>query len=672
MENLGELKLYSDQKLYSIFKEIIDSTYDKYDYAEINREVYDSIVFTVIDDIKNENISQDIFNYFSNKLVENINRYIKKQMIKDDKLELAISLNYIKKIFIMPNDYEEAKREMGKITCFFDSLDYSPSIDLCVKLLPFDALNSSVKFILEHDMNLITKGLLHIIYQDDILASFVETYCMINNINYSEEDSSQIYDDDYSYVSDTLRSYLIEIKKLAISPEETMALLHKYKDHKSEYIKNKIAEGNLRLVVSVAKKYQLKEFEMMDLIQEGNIGLMKAIDRFNPELGFQFSTYAIWWINQSIVRSIDNLGKSVHIPVYIQREIKRCKYAEASLYNSLNRKPTFEEIAKVANMSEERVNYLYSLNGDTVSLNKKADDDSDAEILDSIADNDDLQDDVMQKSLTTTMQKVLKDSDLSEKELKVIILLFGIGKEERMTLEEVGKIFGVTRERIRQIKNKAIKKIIDNRSTRELTIFLDNPDKAMKYLEENKKIKAERADNLISFYEYFGDYSKPLITYLVECNATFEEIKVLNLCYGNNLNVPKRNVYWTALESETFNHLISKIEKCLMANKEKQMEIYGEDNTKIKYEDYIRTINLLEVQPFIDMTNYLSRREIVACILHLGYKNTRVFSAEAISLFFDVEKKKVEELIEKASPIYREIINKNMNMNMLRIKKVND
>ena len=273
-------------------------------------------------------------------------------------------------------------------------------------------------------------------------------------------------------INDPVRMYLKEIGRINLLTNDEEFEYAKLANEGDEHAKAMLAESNLRLVVSIAKRYVGRGMLFLDLIQEGNIGLMKAVDKFDPSKGYKFSTYATWWIRQAITRAIADQARTIRIPVHMVETINKLARVQRQLTQELNREPTDEEIAKKLNISLDKVREVYKISQDPVSLETPIGEEDDSHLGDFIKDERTMS---PEEYATVGMLKeelagVLLT--LTEREEKVLRLRFGLDDGQCRTLEEVGQIFNVTRERIRQIEAKALRKLRHPSRSRKLKDFL--------------------------------------------------------------------------------------------------------------------------------------------------------------------------------------------------------
>lgn len=285
--------------------------------------------------------------------------------------------------------------------------------------------------------------------------------------------NSNQYFDDVS--DDSVRLYLREIGKIPLlNAEEELELAQKVVAG-DKRAKDKMAEANMRLVVSIAKRYSGRGLDFLDLIQEGNTGLLRAVEKFDPDKGFKFSTYATWWIRQAITRAIADQARVIRIPVHMVETINKLLRTQRRMTQELNREPTIEELAKELEMEPEKVEYVIKIKQDIQSLDAgvgRDGEDEDSVLQDFIEDEESA---TPEESATTQLlkeqvQSVL--STLSDREQKIVRMRFGLDNGKSHTLEEVGQEFAVTRERIRQIEAKALAKLRKHKDAKKLHEYL--------------------------------------------------------------------------------------------------------------------------------------------------------------------------------------------------------
>ena len=281
------------------------------------------------------------------------------------------------------------------------------------------------------------------------------------------------YLDDIS--DDSVRLHLREIGKIPLlTAEEEFALAQRVLLGEQK-AKDKMAEANMRLVVSIAKRYSGRGLDFLDLIQEGHTGLLRAVEKFDPDKGFKFSTYATWWIRQAITRAIADQARTIRIPVHMVETINKLLRTQRRMTQELNREPTIEELAKELEMEPEKVEYVIKIKQDISSLDAgvgRDGEDEDSVLGDFIEDEDTVtpEDSASTQLLKEQVQSVL--STLSDREQKIVRMRFGLDNGKSHTLEEVGQEFAVTRERIRQIEAKALAKLRKHKDARKLHEYL--------------------------------------------------------------------------------------------------------------------------------------------------------------------------------------------------------
>lgn len=306
----------------------------------------------------------------------------------------------------------------------------------------------------------------------DVVEEIVELETLDEDIKDESPEVNLAIPDGVS-VNDPVRMYLKEIGKIPLlTPDEEIALAKRMENNDDE-AKRRLAEANLRLVVSIAKKYVGRGMLFLDLIQEGNLGLIKAVEKFDYHKGYKFSTYATWWIRQAITRAIADQARTIRIPVHMVETINKLIRVSRQLVQELGREPLPEEIADVMNITEERVREILKIAQEPVSLETPIGEEDDSHLGDFIEDQD------VQAPAEAAAFELLKEQlddvleTLTPREKKVLTLRFGLDDGRSRTLEEVGQVFGVTRERIRQIEAKALRKLRHPMRSKRLKDYLE-------------------------------------------------------------------------------------------------------------------------------------------------------------------------------------------------------
>jgi len=289
-----------------------------------------------------------------------------------------------------------------------------------------------------------------------------------------DEDPAAVetFDDISELADDSVRMYLREIGKIPLLTQAEEVDLAKKILKGDKQAKKKLAEANMRLVVSIAKKYIGRGLDLLDLIQEGNTGLLRAVVKFDYTKGFKFSTYATWWIRQAITRAIADQARTIRIPVHMVETINKLIRTQRRLLQELGREPLPEEIALEMGIETEKVNYILKIKEDTVSIEAPVGEEEDSRLADFIEDRDSVTPDeaatyqLLKENIADVLQL------LTPREQKILRMRFGLDDGRSHTLEETGQEFGVTRERIRQIESKALQKLKKHRESKKLRDYL--------------------------------------------------------------------------------------------------------------------------------------------------------------------------------------------------------
>jgi len=405
-------------------------------------------VINTIKNIKNFNVA-DYFNCLKKYGKENTLKAFK-EILKKAKNPSNVINKYVFVFFLIElDDIEINEKNVNNLinkysenvinTCFVDALEYDN------RALEFENIYNKIDQFIE---------IMNFLYDDKR-----------NNNNNNNNNSRNINEaaicgnENLQYdMPDSVRIYLTEMGQIdLLKPEEEKELAIRVSNG-DLIARDKLIEANLRLVVSIAKRYQGKGLSILDLIQEGNTGLIKAVERFDVSKGNRFSTYATWWIRQAITRAIADVAKPIRIPVHLIDLINKITLAHRKLTTQLNREPTDEEIADALNISVERIENAIKATQDVISLDTPIGDDEDNTLSSLIADdNSNVEHDYDKDNLGEIFDELFKT--LTDREALVLQYRFGFYDGSIHTLEDVGKMFNLTRERIRQIENKAIRKL---------------------------------------------------------------------------------------------------------------------------------------------------------------------------------------------------------------------
>ena len=333
-----------------------------------------------------------------------------------------------------------------------------------------DKMDQILEYLEKSNIDVVNSGIEDSGKEDDLLLGDDD------DIILSEEDEVEIIDDvdvlEGVSTEDPVRMYLKEIGNVPLLSTEEEIELAKRVEEGDEAAKKKLTEANLRLVVSIAKKYVGRGMPFLDLIQEGNMGLMKAVDKFDYSKGYKFSTYATWWIRQAITRGIADTGITIRVPVHMVETINKTLRMTRTLLQELGREPTPEEVADRLNVPVSRVREVLKISRDPVSLDTPIGEEDDSHLGDFIEDDSALSPadsaafSMLREELNTALES------LTDRERQVVELRFGLRDGRARTLEEVGREFNVTRERIRQIEAKALRKLRHPSRSKRLKDFL--------------------------------------------------------------------------------------------------------------------------------------------------------------------------------------------------------
>ena len=473
--NLDNIKQLDNQTIFEVIIPVINKVSMRYAFLEISDEELKNMAIDKIDKSKHVYDGKLPYNKFiESALVKGMEFYIA-GIITDDKTFIKILNNYYKQNIGSVNEYNDAVVAMKKITNLTKKYHAILTPELLAQLLDINKnFDNALNMIIERNYELIKKtGNISVFLEDEFNNVLLE-YCMIKNIELEELEE----ENDNSDSVDGLGMYFSHMKRV-LSREEERDLALKVMNGDMEARKILI-EHNLRLVVNIAKKYYgTSVLGLDDLIQEGNIGLMTAIDKYNPDLGCKLSTYAVWWIRQAITRAVADSGSIIRKPVHMYEKLMAYKQTVKRLNDQLGYEPDVKRIAEEMNVSVKKVREYEFLSFEPVSLHTQVgdEDNRDTILMDFIQGENDVEGDAFKTILHDDVIKALDACGFPERQLDILKLRYGFNELGKCyTLEEIGTKYGVTRERIRQIEVKALKKLKLPKYAKILVDYAENQD----------------------------------------------------------------------------------------------------------------------------------------------------------------------------------------------------
>lgn len=672
-------KLQVDEQ-YKLLRPIVEKLYKKYSFLNYSERDYQLLVKDWLNEFKTIKIEDEeaSFNELCMTYLDaSIKKHVRDEMLKDT--GVAFVNNYIDYIIQEKTPYSDVANAFSKLCNFFDEIDYTPTPEICFHLLNESSnINNILSVIVTKNINVIKKNKADTIFQNDIACAFIEFYCMSNNIlienDYESEDISfgeqELLFNNSDYM---VKMYLNELPKDILTAEEEKALAYRVLKQDQEAIQIMI-NRNLKLVVSIAKNYLNKGMELLDLIQEGNLGLMKAISRYDVTKGFRFSTYATWWIKQAIMRAIPTAGRNISISNHLYEDVKKYQKAYATLSEQNNCNPTILEVANYLGISFDKACKINSIQFDTISTNLNVNEDDDVELEDLLPSNEEPPDEIIAKQhLSQYIKELIIFANLSEREMLVLMLRYGLIDDQPKTLEEIGKIFDLSRERIRQIEIKALNKIRQSDLTKQFVDYAKNPDKALGYIssyDDQKKVKNRKETT--SIYDLFKTFSCEQVDLIITTLTPEEQELIIDrTCEGTD-SLTKKSKYDFALK--VFPKMYNKLKIINKANLLASLSISNKtmsslDNAKYLLDrliyDFFKTNgkidirnmqNLLYIPNSIEVLNTLNLRDLTILSLAIGY-NTQSLTIGEISNFFNIKKEEVINIIQNILFQYENSIN---------------
>ena len=473
-----------DKEIYIPY---IENEYKKYKFLD-KEEFFDGVLEYSIN-AKGTNYKKNVEDAFT--------KYITSVIEKDELSFMNMYINYNIKDANKP---AAVKRELSKISEFLNNVGYSLNEDTYTNIVKNnDKLNKLLSFEYEANKNEINDGLLDELYSnDDIVMTFMDTYCLLKGVDTLKIDINNDDFEDASSFDDATKLYIKDVRNMCpnlLTLDEEKALAIRISNGDME-AKDELVVANLRLVLSMAKRYRGRGMQYMDLVQEGNIGLMKAAEKYDYTKGFKFSTYATWWIRQAITRAIADQARTIRIPVHVVEKINKLAKIQRDFAIKNGREATIPELAKETHYTEEKIKEMLKLMEEPTSINSKIGEDEDTELGDMISDDKvpEPENEAISKSLRSDLMEVL--DTLEEREKRILILRSGLEGETPRTLESIAKEYNVTRERIRQIEASALRKLRSPKKSNKLRGYLTDDDI------DTLNIKDESYSDIAKSYTY--------------------------------------------------------------------------------------------------------------------------------------------------------------------------
>ncbi len=587
--NLKKVQQMDSIQIYNLLLPIINRLYNSSKYINISNEDYIKLVLKEISDSKKTYTGdQNYIDYIKRKIKFQLSE-ITKKMLFDSKTSFTLLNNYITQKIVNISSYAEAIKYFKKLSRFLETYNYVPNPDLLIELITKNGIFNKIIVTIFNEYHVqITSGKVEELFDDSLLLSTIDTYCMLNNIEINEEENitQDYYDASELSTTDTVRMYLIEIGKrplLSIEQERDLAIRIAEGDSKARKL---FIESNLKLVVSIARKYIGRGLSFLDLIQEGNLGLMTAVDKYNVNKGYKFSTYATYWIRQVITRAIADKGRNVRIPVHMYEKVGLYKKAITKLEDKLGRSPTINEMANEMGLSISEVTKLHKLQGDTISINSFIGDEKDSELGNFIPSFEQTPEDIaIDETLKSQIRNLFEKCNLKPREIDVLMLRYGFNDRNPMTLDELGKKYHLTHERVRQIEAGAIMKIRMSEHIKEFAAYTIHPEQSLQNIEEfrekyresknpyykvflkddcktKERNSEEEMPRLQTIYEYFKDYTKEQVDEMLT-RLTDEERALVTIRYGEDLNNPVSTKLSKEQINKFYGSLVPKMKRLL-------------------------------------------------------------------------------------------------------------
>ena len=481
---LKNMQQMNPSQIFDCLMPEVDSVYEQFRYLNLSKKDFAVLV--------NQEVLRSMHTYdgvkpYTDFIKENLTSSLEtvtRERMTDSKTTSILLEKYVQQTFSSFTSEKDCVEKFEQLQQFFEKYSIEPTQKMILNLAKQNSVFQQMGDALYQAYQSSSSSLdFDKMLENKILAMVLDTYCTMQNNEVVIPDKDSVRD-----VPSSVVAYLREITQIPLlSLEEEKELASKVAQGDAA-AKNKLIESNLRLVVRFAKNYLNQGLSYLDLIQEGNLGLMKAVEKYDVEKGCHFATYAVYWIKQAMSRATANKGRNIRIPVQVYLKVGTCRRTIRKLSEQLKRQPTIDEVANAMGMSVKEASELYNLQDDTISMNSIVSADSDTELGDFIPSSNDTPEEIaLSSALKDDMQKLFTACNLKEMEQNVLMMRYGFYNQEPMTLEEIGNIYHVTRERIRQLEAKALMKLRRSRQVKEMADYTLYPEASLQNIEEFKE-----------------------------------------------------------------------------------------------------------------------------------------------------------------------------------------
>ena len=644
--NKSSLKNMDSNDIYNMFYESFTTIHNSFAYLNISDELYKKIVLDEINNSKIDFTGEQRYDKYILNRVKTRLRDIVKNRLSHTNTQYGLISDFINYSFNNVNTYRDAFGMLTKTSSFLDDYDFEITPDLMAELINNNAkFKSMVTQVYARYCVAINEGKANKIFANDFFVLAINIYCDIEKIDVKEDVQEDVSVED----TDSIRVYLEEISGIPLLTREEEIELGKRIMSGDKEAKNKLVESNLKLVVNVARNYRnltnTGSYSFMDIVQEGNMGLFKAADKFDYQKGTKFSTYATWWIKQSIMREVTNKSRNIRIPDNFMTKLLKFRTDFIKIEQELGRTPNASELAERTGLSRNQINKYLIFQEDTVSLDEPVRSEFDGQeinALGALLENGEynVEEEFEKKDLAESVHKVLNSINFTPNELYVIYSRFGFNNNTPKTLETIGKDLGVTRERVRQIETTALNKIYRNsEKLADLAVYADRPTESIKKVEElknhyyknkylniNKKLKDSQGNpkrtKVFSIYDYFSKYSSIKLDSRELINALLN--REINSTYNVENYITPTDIKGTHLKPTVY--------------------------------DCDVMMELLNNSDISNQFSGLKTYELMMILLRYGYINNKAFSYTSIGSFFEIDYNETREIIKSALQKYSYIL----------------